>query len=82
MSWTKGTRIFFWSGETKEDMESWSHDPNFFVKDPKIDTKQLPVIVECIKNSSDEEKSEILFLFIYGSENREYNSKSVLKRVD
>ena len=55
MSWTKGIRIFFWRGETKEDMESWSHDPNFFVKDPTIDTKQLLSIVECIKNSSDEE---------------------------
>ena len=71
MSWTKGIRIFFWSGETKEDMESWSHDPNFFVKDPTIDTKQLLGIVECIKNSSDEEFGENLVKEYFGKDKKQ-----------
>ena len=71
MSWTKGIRIFFWRGETKEDMESWSHDPNFFVKDPTIDKKQLLGIVECIKNSSDEEFGENLVKEYFGKDKKQ-----------
>ena len=52
-------------------MESWSHDPNFFVKDPKIDTKQLPGIVECIKNSSDEEFGENLVKEYFGKDKKQ-----------
>lgn len=37
---------------------------------------------DSFKNGNDEEKSELLFNFIYDSENREYNDKSVLKRVE
>ena len=71
MSWTKGIRIFFWSGETKEDMESWSHDPDYFVKDPTIDPKQLLGIVECVKKSSDIDFGENLVKDYFGKDKKQ-----------
>ena len=37
---------------------------------------------DSFKNGTEEEKTELIFNFIYDSENREYNDKSILKRVD
>ena len=71
MSWTKGIRIFFWRGETKEDMESWSHDPDYFVKDPTIDPKQLLGIVECVKKSSDIDFGENLVKDYFGKDKKQ-----------
>lgn len=55
MSFAEGIRIFFWSGETKEDIEWWSKNSRwYFVKDQTIDTIKLSGIIECVRNSSDD----------------------------